>query len=336
MKRLLFPIFIVFLLVGAQTQSFGASYTMVYNDQPLPILLNNYGVINGGIINISFYLKNILPLGIYAPPYNISSASYSFSFTDNDDPLTPAGGYGTAYAYPDPKSPVLEATTVFKFINLPEGAAIAIGNNHLAYGTTPSFDETKFVEKKLTAQQIGVNWSFNNINAGPTIFPLPLPEYTIYNFYMNTYNEITGNKGNFNLSGELVGSNLQDLAQDGVITFSVYPQNSLYLTSASITFDARPNSPVPPTRLLPAITSLSPSSATVGGADFTLTINGSNFDSQLGSTLEWSGPHDDLCVPDAAGRTHTGLRYCGDRDGLGGRPHREAAPRPPKPSRSRW
>ena len=50
-------------------------------------------------------------------------------------------------------------------------------------------------------------------------------------------------------------------------------------TSQALTFTA--NNPVP------SVTSVSPSSATVGGSGFTLTVNGNNFVN--GSTIEWNG-----------------------------------------------
>ncbi len=50
---------------------------------------------------------------------------------------------------------------------------------------------------------------------------------------------------------------------------------------------ASSNPPPPTPNPIPAITSISPSSATAGGAAFTLTVNGSNFISS--STVQWNG-----------------------------------------------
>src|SRR5215469_11283953 len=48
-----------------------------------------------------------------------------------------------------------------------------------------------------------------------------------------------------------------------------------------------PPPPPPQTNPAPTISSLAPSSANVGGAGFTLTVNGSNFISS--STVQWNG-----------------------------------------------
>ena len=50
---------------------------------------------------------------------------------------------------------------------------------------------------------------------------------------------------------------------------------------------ANSGSPPPPPPLAPTVNSISPSSATAGGAGFTLSVNGSNFTN--GATVRWDG-----------------------------------------------
>gem|GEM_PF-1011589 len=70
-----------------------------------------------------------------------------------------------------------------------------------------------------------------------------------------------------------------DIATAGTATVTVFNPTPGGGTSGSATFTI--NNPVP------AVTTISPSSATVGGAAFTLTVNGSNFVST--SVVQWNG-----------------------------------------------
>lgn len=84
----------------------------------------------------------------------------------------------------------------------------------------------------------------------------------------------------FNSSTQLTASiNASDIATAGTATVTVFNAAPGGGTSAGATFTI--NNPVP------AISSLSPSSATAGGAGFTLTVNGTGFVN--GSIVRWNG-----------------------------------------------
>src|SRR6266498_3228501 len=74
---------------------------------------------------------------------------------------------------------------------------------------------------------------------------------------------------------------MSDIASAGSAAVTVFNPSPGGGTSNSVTFTITSANPVP------SITSVNPTSATAGGAGFTLTVNGSNFIST--SVVRWNG-----------------------------------------------
>jgi hypothetical protein len=207
------------MLVSTQAQSFALSYTIPNNDGP--VLMSP----STGSIDVQFNIADALSQG------TITSASYSFSFSDNADTPTAAGGSGTAYQevggsyYRD---------FTLNFMDLNESTSIKIGGQVIAMAFTPYFDTLSFVEQKL---DMALPYVYFVYEGGIAI---PLIGFT--NYYTNEYNHTFGWKGDVNSTGSLDVSYVQNFTQNGILTFNLDPfMGNMFFNEASLTIDINPN-----------------------------------------------------------------------------------------------
>jgi hypothetical protein len=197
----------------------------------------------GSSKTIQFNVADALPSGAgYVLPYNITSASYSFSFSDNADTLINFGIESTTpyqqtaeYYVGDILHRDYYRDVVSSQFNPLEFAALIVDDAPAppgAYGFTPAVDML-IPQGALLDYQLPFYY-FIDI---PGI-PAPVPMVGIANYYSNTIQHLTGGTGDLDLGLPVDAAALQSLAQNGTLTVDIFVGGtSIIFNQATLMFD---------------------------------------------------------------------------------------------------
>lgn len=229
------PVLMSGFIASAPIASLATPLTMVHAAGP--VLLSG----QTGSINILFNINNALPQGTYSNPYQIVSGNASFSFSDNADlPIsfgTTVGSYqqwGADYYDTDQ---VLRrdyyrdyAKTLFDPFDM---VTVVTDGQSGAGGGTPYFDSTPVSSGSLLDYQSSfIYWVWLPI-PGPGPGGIFMPYVGISSYYSNVTEHLTGFTGALDLAWSLTDADIQDLSQDGILSFTVSAASGdIYFSSA--------------------------------------------------------------------------------------------------------
>ena len=191
----------------------------------------------------SFDISSLLiPANNYAAPYQVSSASVLFSFSDDASDATLASSYYTAYT----PAAITSRLYVSAYTDPSESASLSIGSQN-ANGSTAYYS----VPSHLVGTTL--DWSYYANNC-PGYYGQPCNHQLFQGTTFN-YQSTSGYTGSFNLGFNLDAANLAALASGGILNFNLGRTGDLVLNSATLTLDITEN---------PAITSAVPEPETYG------------------------------------------------------------------------
>lgn len=251
MKRLSYILFtVILLLISMPTDSLATTFSMTYDVGP--VLLSSP---NSNTMTVTFDIMSILPQNSgYEAPYNITSASYSFSFSDNSDTpievvhLDGYQGWQWWYpAWPLPSKKDIYRNSLTDLLDPEESVDIMINGQTINSSSTPYFDSsTVFLGQTLDFKEAYID-HYDWIDTGNGYY-IPIPIYGLSGYYTFYYEHAYGYKGDLAIASPLDEPYLQYLKQNGTISFDIISENSIFFNNASLSFDI---SPVPePTSLL--------------------------------------------------------------------------------------
>jgi len=185
--------------------------------------LGNDVYLNAGTTG-TFDINSLLtPPGTYNAPYQISSATVNFLFQDDANDPTVSSHYTTAYT----PAAITSRLDVTRYSDPVESASVMVGGQSMEGQTT-------YYAIDSHLDHVTTDWSYYANNC---------PGYTgacnhqLFQGSTHYYTSTSGYGGNFGISYTLDGSNLADLAADGLLSFSLGVSGDLMLQSASLIFD---------------------------------------------------------------------------------------------------
>jgi hypothetical protein len=239
------------LLISMSTDSSATSFTMTYDVGPA--LLSSP---NANAITVAFDIRNILPQNSgYAAPYNITSATYSFSFSDNSD--TPVEsvrqgdyqGWQRWYVdWPLPSKKDVYRNSITDLLDPEDAVDLKVNGQLVNSLSTSYFDATPvFLRQSLDFSVPYIDhYEYIDIGNGQLI---PLPIYGLSGFYTRSYERSYGYKGDLNITSSLDEPYLQYLNQHGTISFDIISEDAIFFNNASLSFNIS-SVPEPATFLL--------------------------------------------------------------------------------------
>ncbi len=197
-------------------------------DSSLPA--NSY--LNATTSQGSFSLAGQLNLPDFRLPYQINSASVSFSFADDvASELTLISQVTNPYTPTAVTSRVLIQT----YADPAESADLSIGGQ-TGSGATPTYNVASHLDHTT------VDWSYYANNCPGYVGACNHQLFQGTSFY---YVSTSGKGGSFDIGFNLNAGNLATLAQTGTLDFALKVNGDLVLKSSRLTMDVSPN-PLPP------------------------------------------------------------------------------------------
>jgi hypothetical protein len=222
--NLLGAIVVLALLLAGATPARATPYTIQYDIGPR--LLSN----QTGNMDVQFNIADALSHGV------VTSASYSFSFSDNVDTPAAAGGSGTDYQQ---VGAAYYRDLTKNYQDPPDTALIWGGGQWIGIASTPAYDRTDFLGQTLDMQVPYIYYVYEDG------YWIPQVGYT--NYYTNNYAHTFGWAGDVTCTGLLDASFVQSFTQNGLLSFSLQPfMGDMVFNNASLTVNVDESVPAVP------------------------------------------------------------------------------------------